>query len=147
MGRGVSGRKSLGGGGGGGSRQVYNIDTRTGQITTGNASGGGGGGSTRTERNTGGGGGANTQSNNAKENARTNTAKKSTTTQSTKRYTQKELASKSRSQLVKIAQQIYVRLGGHAGLSESEALKRFNMLIKGNSTTELRKYISRNQGR
>lgn len=146
MGRGVSGSKSLGGGGGGGSRQVYNIDTRTGQITTTNA-GGGGGGSTTQKEKTGGGSAANTQSNNAKENARTNTAKKSTITQSTKRYTQKELASKSRSQLVKIAQQIYVRLGGHAGLSESEALKRFNMLIKGNSTTELRKYISRNQGR
>ena len=146
MGRGVSGSKSLGGGGGGGSRQVYNIDTRTGQITTTNA-GGGGGGSTTQKEKTGGGGAANTQSNNAKESARTNTAKKSTNTQSTKRYTQKELASKSRSQLVKIAQQIYVRLGGHAGLSASEALKRFNMLIKGNSTTELRKYISRNQGR
>lgn len=51
----------------------------------------------------------------------------------------------SRSELIKEAEKLYIASGGHANLSEEEARKRFKLLISGNSTTYLRKYVRKNR--
>ena len=51
----------------------------------------------------------------------------------------------SRNELIKEAEKLYIASGGHANLSEEEAKKRFKLLISGNSTTYLRKYVRKNR--
>lgn len=51
----------------------------------------------------------------------------------------------SRNELIKEAEKLYIASGGHANLSEEEARKRFKLLISGNSTTYLRKYVRKNR--
>lgn len=51
----------------------------------------------------------------------------------------------SRKELVLEAKKIYIESGGHANLTKEQAEKRFNQLIAGNSTTDLRKYVRKNR--
>ena len=51
----------------------------------------------------------------------------------------------SRKELVSEAKKIYIESGGHANLTKEQAEKRFNQLIAGNSTTDLRKYVRKNR--
>lgn len=104
--------------------------------------GGGGGGGASTRAATGGGVGSGSSS-------RTNAGGGGggASNAPAKTYTTKELSNMSRAQLVNAARDIYIRQGGHMGLSASEASERFDMLISGNSTAQLRKYIAKNQKR
>lgn len=67
--------------------------------------------------------------------------------QASKYYTLKDLQEMSRSKLIKIAEPIYIENNMVNGLSENEARERFYMLIDGNTTPQLRKYINKHQKR
>lgn len=51
----------------------------------------------------------------------------------------------SRKELVSEAKKIYIENGGHANLTKEQAEKRFEQLVAGNSTTDLRKYVRKNR--
>lgn len=61
-------------------------------------------------------------------------------------YTMKELQTKSRSDLIKIAREVARKNAGNAWgapISEEEAVRRFNLTVDGNTTNQLRKYINK----
>lgn len=62
------------------------------------------------------------------------------------KYTMRELSSMDRDQLVPIARQVAAQQSGKMGITEEEALRRFDLLIDSNPTTYLRKYINKNGG-
>lgn len=61
-------------------------------------------------------------------------------------FTPKQIDSMSRSQLETVAMAVYVKKNAGAGLSTAEALRRARLLLDGNSTAQLRKYIKKNKG-
>ncbi len=67
------------------------------------------------------------------------------TSQKPEFYTAEGLKTKSRAQLIKIAKPIYIKSNVSQGLSEAEAIRRFDLLINGNTTPQLRKYIIKHQ--
>ena len=61
-------------------------------------------------------------------------------------FTSKEIDAMSRSQLETVAMAVYAKKNAGAGLPTSEALRRAKLLLDGNSTAQLRKYIKKNKG-
>lgn len=58
-------------------------------------------------------------------------------------YTMKQLNNMSRSQLETIAREVARKNAKRQGLTEAEALRRFGLLLDGNTTAQLRKYINK----
>ena len=59
-------------------------------------------------------------------------------------YTMKQLENKNRKDLEKIAREVARKNATKQGLTEDEALRRFDLLVSSNSTPQLRKYINKN---
>ena len=59
-------------------------------------------------------------------------------------YTMKQLENKSRKDLEKIAREVAKKNAKKQGLTENEALRRFDLLVSSNTTPQLRKYINKN---
>ena len=59
-------------------------------------------------------------------------------------YTMKQLENKSRKDLEKIAREVARKNATKQGLTEKEALRRFDLLVSSNTTPQLRKYINKN---
>ena len=59
-------------------------------------------------------------------------------------YTMKQLENKNRKDLEKIAREVARKNATKQGLTEDEALRRFDLLVSSNSTSQLRKYIHKN---
>ena len=73
------------------------------------------------------------------------TEKQKTTTKPMKTdYTMKQLENKSRKDLEKIAREVARKNATKQGLTEKEALRRFDLLVSSNTTPQLRKYINKN---
>lgn len=85
----------------------------------------------------GGGGGSST----AKSGGGSSTATKALPT-STK-YTTKEIGSMSRSKLESVATAVFIKQNVKRGLSPAEAERRAKLLMDGNSTAQLKKYIKK----
>lgn len=62
-------------------------------------------------------------------------------------YTAKQLESKSRAELVKIAREVARKNASRNGITEEEALRRFDLLVSSNTTPQLRKYIKKYGGK
>lgn len=62
-------------------------------------------------------------------------------------YTAKQLESKSRAELVRIAREVARKNASRNGISEEEALRRFDLLVASNTTPQMRKYIKRYGGK
>lgn len=74
------------------------------------------------------------------------TAKTKTPTKTAKPQAKtKSVDNMSRKELVSEAKKIYVENGGHANLSQKQAEERFKLLIEGNSTTDLKKYVRKHR--
>lgn len=58
-----------------------------------------------------------------------------------------ELSKMSREQLVAVAREHFLYSNMRSGLTGEEVLRRFNSLVGGNTTPQLRKYISNQQKR
>lgn len=58
-------------------------------------------------------------------------------------YTMKQLDNMNRSQLETIAREVARKNAKRKGLTEAEALRRFGLLLDGNTTPQLRKYINK----
>lgn len=58
-------------------------------------------------------------------------------------YTLAELDKMSRAELERIARAVAVKMSSAQGITESAALRRFSLLIKQNTTPQLKKYINR----
>lgn len=73
------------------------------------------------------------------------TEKQTTTTKPIKTdYTMKQLENKSRKDLEKIAREVARKNATKQGLTEKEALRRFDLLVSSNTTPQLKKYINKN---
>ena len=59
------------------------------------------------------------------------------------KFTQKQLDGMSRSQLEDVARAVYIKQNMARGLSASEALRRANALMDGNTTAQLKKFIKK----
>ena len=59
------------------------------------------------------------------------------------KFTTKEIGSMNRTQLETVAKAVYVKVNTARGLTESEALRRANSLLSGNTDAQLRKYIKK----
>lgn len=59
-------------------------------------------------------------------------------------YTQRELKDMDRSQLEAIAREVARKMASDQGISEEEALRRFELLIDAQTDAQLRQYINRN---
>ena len=59
-------------------------------------------------------------------------------------YTMRQLENKSRKDLEKIAREVARKNATKQGLTEKEALRRFDLLVSSNTTPQLRKYINKN---
>ena len=59
-------------------------------------------------------------------------------------YTMKQLENKSRKDLEKIAREVARKNATKQGLTEKEALRRFDLLVSSNTTPQLRKYVNKN---
>lgn len=81
----------------------------------------------------------------AKATAKSKSPKKTAEPQTKQSNKTKSVDDMSRKELVSEAKKIYIKSGGHANLSKEKAEKRFNQLIAGNSTTDLRKYVRKNR--
>lgn len=60
------------------------------------------------------------------------------------RYTRNELKGMNRKQLIPIAREVSRKLAKEQGITEAEALHRFDLLIDSNTTPQLRTYINKN---
>lgn len=58
-------------------------------------------------------------------------------------YSQQELKQMQRSQLETIAREVARKNASFQGITEAEALRRFDALVSSNTTPQLRKYISK----
>ena len=67
--------------------------------------------------------------------------------QAEKYYSAESLKNMSRDKIIEIAEPIFIKNNMASGLSESEARKRFKLLLNGNTTPQLRKYITKHQKR
>lgn len=56
-----------------------------------------------------------------------------------------QIKNMTRKEAVAAAKDIFIRNNMKMGLSQAEATRRFNALIDGNTTAQLKKYIKRNQ--
>ena len=59
-------------------------------------------------------------------------------------YTMKELGTMNRAELEGIAAEVSRKNAAAQGITEAEAMRRFNLLVDSNTTPQLRKYINRN---
>lgn len=59
------------------------------------------------------------------------------------KFTNKQLSGMNRRQLTTAAKAVFVKTNMARGLSESEAMRRFDSLVSGNSDAYLRKYIKK----
>lgn len=59
------------------------------------------------------------------------------------KYTTKEIDSMSRSKLESVATVVFIKQNVKRGLSPAEAERRAKLLLDGNSTAQLKKYIKR----
>ena len=71
--------------------------------------------------------------------------KRSGTTISFKKFTAKEIASMSKKQLATVAKAVFINKNTASGMKASEAARRFDLLVSGNSPAQLRKFIKNNQ--
>lgn len=62
-----------------------------------------------------------------------------------KKRTAKEIASMTRRQAVSAARSVFIRNNMRNGLSKAEAARRFELLVDGNTTPQLKRYIKRYQ--
>lgn len=62
-----------------------------------------------------------------------------------KKKTATQIKNMTRKQAIAAAKPIFLRNNMRAGLSKAEATRRFNALVDGNTTAQLKKYIKRNQ--
>lgn len=62
-----------------------------------------------------------------------------------KKHTATQIKSMTRKQAVSAAKSIFIRTNMRAGLSKAEATYRFDSLVGGNTTAQLKKYIKKNQ--
>ncbi len=60
------------------------------------------------------------------------------------KFTTKQINSMSRSQLELVAKAVFVKQNIARGMTADEAARRASALMSGNSTAQLRKYISKN---
>ena len=56
-----------------------------------------------------------------------------------------QIKNMTRKQAIAAAKPIFIRNNMRAGLSKAEATRRFNALVDGNTTAQLKGYIKRNQ--
>ena len=59
------------------------------------------------------------------------------------KFSAKQLSTMGRDKIATIAKAVFVQQNVARGLSATEALKRANMLLSGNTTPQLRKYIQK----
>ncbi len=62
-----------------------------------------------------------------------------------KKFSSKEIDKMSRKQLEQNARNLFIKTNMKSGLSEAEAARRFDALVDGNSTAQLKKYIKKHQ--
>ncbi len=62
-----------------------------------------------------------------------------------RKRTATEISGMTRKQTISAAKQVYIRNNMQKGLSRNEAEYRFNALVDGNTTAQLKKYIKRYQ--
>lgn len=62
-----------------------------------------------------------------------------------KKKTATQIKNMTRKQAIAAAKPIFIRNNMRMGLSQAEATRRFNGLVDGNTTAQLKNYIKRNQ--
>lgn len=61
------------------------------------------------------------------------------------KFTSKQIRLMNRSQLATIARAVYINKNTSSSISASTAARRFDLLLDGNTTAQLRKYILKHQ--
>ena len=84
------------------------------------------------------------KSTSSKSSVKSKTSKGNSISATNTKFTGKQISSMNRKQLETVAKAVFIKQNVKRGLSESEAAKRASLLMDGNSTAQLRKYIKRN---